>query len=94
LEAYWEAYEAVEFSTYADYGYLREVWSYHARIVEALGRGDNALGKELLIAHMSLIDRLGNSHELPNGGTTPRTNSGSAALLRSTTRLAVSEGAS
>ena len=30
LEAYWDGYEAVELNTYADYGYLQEVWSYHA----------------------------------------------------------------
>jgi DNA-binding FadR family transcriptional regulator len=93
LEAYWDAYEAVEFSTYADYGYLQEVWSYHARIAQALSQGEFAVGKGLLMAHMALIDRLGNSHELPNGGTTPHPNSGSAAPPRSTGRLAVSEGA-
>lgn len=66
LEAYWDAYEAVEFSTYADYGYLQEVWSYHARIAEALCQDEYARGKELLVAHMALIDRLGITHEFPN----------------------------
>ena len=36
LEAYWEAYEAVQLNTYADYNYLNEVWSYHERIAEAI----------------------------------------------------------
>jgi DNA-binding FadR family transcriptional regulator len=67
LEAYWDGYEAVELNTYADYGYLREVWNYHARIAEALLRGDSALGKQLLLAHMALIDRLGVTHEFPGG---------------------------
>jgi DNA-binding FadR family transcriptional regulator len=96
LAAYWDAYEAVEFSTYADYGYLQEVWSYHGRIAEALSQGENALGKELLMAHMALIDRLGITHEFPNGGTTPRTAESraigeNAGPLQNTTTLAVSE---
>jgi len=65
LEAYWDAYEAVELNTYADYAYLQEVWSYHERIVKALEAGDTATGKELLIQHMRLIDKMGVAHELP-----------------------------
>jgi DNA-binding FadR family transcriptional regulator len=63
LEAYWDAYEAVELNTYADYSYLREVWDYHRRITEAICAGENARGKELLIQHMRLLDRLGVAHE-------------------------------
>lgn len=63
LEAYWDAYEAVELNTYADYGYLQEVWGYHARIVEALQAGDYATGKTLLTQHMRLIDKMGVAHE-------------------------------
>jgi len=83
LEAYWDGYEAVELNTYADYGYLQEVWSYHARIAEALVRGDHALGKQLLIAHMALIDRLGNTHRTS-------TQIGAEAPVRET-RLAIAE---
>lgn len=64
LAAYWDAYEAVELNTYADYGYLQEVWSYHERIVKAIEAGDPAAGKELLIQHMRLIDKMGVAHEL------------------------------
>jgi DNA-binding FadR family transcriptional regulator len=64
LAAYWDAYEAVELNTYADYGYLQEVWSYHERIVKAIEAGDHAAGKELLIQHMRLIDKMGVAHEL------------------------------
>lgn len=64
LEAYWDAYEAAELNTYADYTYLQEVWSYHERIAKAIEAGDDATGKALLIQHMSLIDRMGVSHEL------------------------------
>jgi len=81
LEAYWDSYEAVELNTYTDYGYLQEVWSYHARIAEALVRGEHALGKELLVTHMALIDRLGITHEFPATG----------ASTQNETRLAISE---
>jgi len=84
LEAYWDAYEAVEFSTYADYGYLQEVWSYHARIADALVRRDHALGKQLLIEHMALIDRVGITHEFP----------ASRGSTKNELRLAISEVAS
>ncbi len=63
LEAYWDAYEAVELNTYTDYGYLQDVWDFHRRIVEAIRDGQSALGKDLLIQHMRLIDRLGVAHE-------------------------------
>jgi DNA-binding FadR family transcriptional regulator len=65
LEAYWDAYAAVELNTYADYSYLQEVWGYHARIIDAILTGDYATGKALLIQHMSLIDKMGVAHELP-----------------------------
>ena len=65
LEAYWDAYEAVELNTYADYAYLQAVWSYHEQIADALSAGDFVAGKELLIQHMQLLDRLGVAHEAP-----------------------------
>lgn len=64
LAAYWDAYEAVELNTYADYSYLQEVWSYHERIAKAIEAGDYAGGKALLIQHMRLIDKMGVAHEL------------------------------
>ena len=66
LEAYWDGYEAVELNTYADYAYLQEVWSYHERIAGAIQAGDTQLGKELLVQHMQLIDKMGVSHEIPD----------------------------
>ncbi|HEX9117159.1 MAG TPA: FCD domain-containing protein, partial [Anaerolineae bacterium] len=68
LEVYWDGYEAVELNTYADYSYLTEVWDYHQRFVEAICAGDIAAGKQLLIEHMQLIDKLGVSHEGSNHG--------------------------
>lgn len=55
LEAYWEAYEAVGLSLYADYAYLREVWTYHAAMVEAIRRGDVDAGRQALIDHAGLL---------------------------------------
>jgi DNA-binding FadR family transcriptional regulator len=63
LEAYWDAYEAVELNTYADIAYLEEVWNYHERMVEALAGGDVAYGKQLLIEHMALLSQRGISIE-------------------------------
>ncbi len=59
LEAYWDGYEAVELNTYADYGYLRSVWEFHGRIVEAIVAGDAVLGKLLLREHMQLLTSRG-----------------------------------
>ena len=36
LEAYWDAYEVVGLDRYEDYAYLREVWTYHGRMVDAI----------------------------------------------------------
>lgn len=74
LEAYWDAYEAVELNTYADYAYLQEVWRYHERIVDAICRGDSAEGKRLLVEHMQLLSARGVALEMPatlNGAATP-----------------------
>ena len=63
LEAYWDAYEAVELNTYADYQYLTDVWAYHRRIVDAINANDFAEGKRLLIEHMQLLSSRGISME-------------------------------
>jgi DNA-binding FadR family transcriptional regulator len=65
LEAYWAAYEAVELNTYADYNYLRCVWSYHDRIVQAIQAGDFGQGKDLLAEHMQLLTSRGVAIEGP-----------------------------
>ena len=63
LEAYWDAYEAVELNTYADIAYLEQVWDYHERMVEAIAAGDAAHSKQLLIEHMQLLSQRGISIE-------------------------------
>lgn len=55
LEAYWEAYEAVELHTYADYEYLREVWQYHQRIAELIAVGDVEGSLEAFEDHIKLL---------------------------------------
>jgi DNA-binding FadR family transcriptional regulator len=55
LEAYWEAYEAIELNLFSDYQYLREVWTYHQRIVDCLVEGKFEEGYELLIEHTHLL---------------------------------------
>ncbi len=55
LEAYWEAYEAVELNLFSDYEYLREVWTYHQRIVDSIIEGQPETGRALLIEHANLL---------------------------------------
>lgn len=55
LEAYWDAYNAVELNRYSDYSYLQQVWTYHERIFEAICGGDYDGAKTLFIEHTNLI---------------------------------------
>ncbi len=54
LEAYWDAYEAVEISRYADYGYHTNVWDYHERILLAIESGDFDRAQQLFNDHTTL----------------------------------------
>lgn len=73
LEAYWDAYAAVELNTYADIAYLEQVWDYHERMVEALVAGNAAYGKQLLVEHMQLLSQRGISIENRQCETAPLT---------------------
>lgn len=55
LEAFWDAYEAVGLSVYADYSYLQEVWGYHRQMVEAIIDGDFDSGYQALVSHKDLL---------------------------------------
>jgi DNA-binding FadR family transcriptional regulator len=55
LEAYWEAYEAVELNKYADYTYLNKVWTYHERIAEAIIAGDIEASLQAYEEHTRLL---------------------------------------
>ena len=55
LEAYWDAYEAVRLDRYEDVTYLREVWTYHGRMVAAIHNAEFDEGYEALVAHNALL---------------------------------------
>ena len=55
LEAYWEAYEAVGLNMYADISYLKTVWGYHQRMVEAICAGNSDDGYRALVEHTDLL---------------------------------------
>jgi len=55
LEAYWEAYESIGLNVFTDYNYLREVWSYHQQMVDALCNGDFDAGYRALIEHADML---------------------------------------
>ncbi|MDX1614044.1 MAG: FCD domain-containing protein [Candidatus Promineifilaceae bacterium] len=55
LKAYWDAYEAVELTRFADYQYWLDVWSYHEQIVESIEAGDYERGLCLLKEHFQLL---------------------------------------
>ena len=55
LEAYWEAYELIQRNRYRDYEYLRRVWDYHERILEALERGGQEEARHSFIEHTRLL---------------------------------------
>lgn len=55
LEAYWEAYESIELNIYADYRYLREVWAYHTRMVDAIVTGEHAKARGIFVEHTKLL---------------------------------------
>lgn len=55
LEAYWDAYEAVEVTRYASYQYLQEVWKYHEQILDAIQAGEFEKAKQHFIEHTRLI---------------------------------------
>lgn len=54
LEAYWEAYAAVETNRYADYAYLRRVWEYHEQIFARICAGDFTGARIAFIEHTTL----------------------------------------
>lgn len=55
LEVYWEAYEGVGLSVYADYAYLKQVWQYHQVMVDAILANDLNAGYRALVAHTGLL---------------------------------------
>ncbi len=58
LEGYWDAYEAVGYSQYTELAYLKSVWNYHRKIVDAICAGEYQEGYQLLLEHMDLISEM------------------------------------
>ncbi|MCB9436019.1 MAG: FadR family transcriptional regulator [Anaerolineales bacterium] len=65
LEAYWEAYEAVELHTFADYDYLMQVWQYHERIAEAIIADDIEDSLQAFDEHTRLLKNFAERNEQP-----------------------------
>jgi DNA-binding FadR family transcriptional regulator len=55
LEAYWDAYDAVQLSSYTDYGYLQLVWDYHDRIIDRICDGDYDAAQAAFLEHTQLL---------------------------------------
>ncbi|MCJ7511359.1 MAG: FCD domain-containing protein [Anaerolineales bacterium] len=70
LEMYWEAYEAFGLNVYADYAYLKRVWEYHERMVDAILAEEYELGYQIQIEHASLLHERPELHRLRWQGPT------------------------
>lgn len=55
LSAYWAAYKAFGVALHAPLAYHREVWAYHAQMVDCVARGDFEGGRRALQEHMELL---------------------------------------
>jgi DNA-binding FadR family transcriptional regulator len=55
LEAFWELYEEVGNNLYADHDYLKRVWDYHQKIVDAIESRNYSQGYKLLVEHTSIL---------------------------------------
>jgi DNA-binding FadR family transcriptional regulator len=55
LEAYWDAYNAVQLHTYADFAYHQSVWDYHEQILEAIRVQDYDQALTAYIDHTQLL---------------------------------------
>jgi DNA-binding FadR family transcriptional regulator len=57
LETYWELYEAVGLAMITEYAYLKIVWQYHRKMVDAILHGDLDLGYQALVEHTDLLQK-------------------------------------
>jgi DNA-binding FadR family transcriptional regulator len=67
LEAYWDAYEAVGLDRYEDYTYLREVWTYHGRMIDAIHNAEFDEGYQALVEHTALLRTRPQAQTYPDG---------------------------
>jgi DNA-binding FadR family transcriptional regulator len=61
LEAYWDAYDAVQLNTYAEYAYLQSVWDYHERIITQISAGEFEAARQAFIEHTQLLQHRHNN---------------------------------
>jgi DNA-binding FadR family transcriptional regulator len=69
LDAYWDAYEAVELNRYADYSYHKQVWDYHERILDAICAGDFDAARTAFIEHTQLLHHQPRMQDMEQGVT-------------------------
>jgi DNA-binding FadR family transcriptional regulator len=67
LEAYWDAYEAVELNRYAEYGYHTKVWDYHESILNAICAGDYDAAQEAFMQHTRLLHHQPRMQDMEHG---------------------------
>jgi DNA-binding FadR family transcriptional regulator len=58
LYAYWDAYETVGLNFFTDYNYLKDVWQYHQKMVDAICANEFEAGYKALSEHSDLIYQL------------------------------------
>ena len=56
LEAYWDAYEAVELHRYFDLSYYEQMWSSHRQMIDAIIAGDYRRGCDILLDHFGILE--------------------------------------
>lgn len=70
LEAYWDAYEAVELNRYADFSYHQQVWDYHERILAGINAGDFEAAQKAFIEHTHLLHHQPRMQDMQDGSGT------------------------
>lgn len=63
LESYWDLYDAVGYGQYNDEEYIRRVWQYHRKIVEAIRASEFEVGYRILKEHMALLFQRNNNQK-------------------------------
>jgi DNA-binding FadR family transcriptional regulator len=79
LEAYWEAYEAVELNTYADLHYWQEAWAYHEKILTYIDQGNYDAARVAFIEHTQLLRH---RHEVSDSASVPGNGNKSRMVVR------------
>jgi DNA-binding FadR family transcriptional regulator len=83
LDAYWEAYEAVELNTYAHLDYWQEAWTYHQRILDFICKGDYEAAQVAFIEHTRLLRHRDDTNHPPTS-TLPAPGEPTLAILKLT----------